>query len=180
VPIEQEIKLAFETIEAARQAVVTAGGRLVRSRRLLDDQLFDTDEAELRRTGMALRIRRDGDEAVLTWKGPSVPGPVKSREELETSIGDAGTVAAMLAALGYLPRFRSQKFREEYDVDAATVTIDEAPCGIYVEIEAIPEVIDRVAALLGRTPADYCVESYSALWRHWCLARNRPFEDMLF
>jgi hypothetical protein len=33
--VEQEVKLQFEDVEAARSAVTTAGGRLVVSRRLL-------------------------------------------------------------------------------------------------------------------------------------------------
>ena len=44
MPVEQEIKLVFADVEAARQAVQTAGGRLVVSRRLLDDTLFDTPD----------------------------------------------------------------------------------------------------------------------------------------
>src|SRR6187200_3554716 len=79
--LEQEIKLAFEHIEAARRAVQTAGGRLDISARLLDDQLFDTPDAQLRRAGTGLRIRRDGARTFLTFKGPVQPGPVKSREE---------------------------------------------------------------------------------------------------
>jgi inorganic triphosphatase YgiF len=68
VALEQEIKLAFESLEAARRAVLTAGGRLVVSRRLLDDRLFDTADERLRRSGSAFRIRRDGDRTLLTFK----------------------------------------------------------------------------------------------------------------
>jgi adenylate cyclase class 2 len=180
VPIEQEVKLSFESVEAARQAVQTAGGRLVVSRRLIEDQLFDTADGQLREKGTALRLRRDGIGAVLTWKGPSEAGPVKTREERETRVGDAAVLESILTALDYRPAFRAQKYREEYRLGDAAVTIDETPAGVFVEIEAAPEEIERVAALLERSPADYRLESYPALWRQWCDEHGRAAGDMIF
>src|SRR5689334_8152275 len=100
--IEQEVKLAFPHAETARHAVRTAGGRLVVSRRLLEDRLYDTLDSRLRQSGRALRVRRDGERAAfLTFKGPVQPGPVKAREELETAIGDPGLVENVFEHLGY-------------------------------------------------------------------------------
>ena len=178
--LEQEVKLAFVSIEAARQAVQTAGGRLVVSRRLILDRLFDTPEFDLRNQGATLRIRRDGARGYLTWKGPLRAGPVKSREELETSVGDADVAEATLLALGFRASFSSEKHREEYALDDALVTIDDTPAGVFVEIEAIPEAIARAAARLGRTPDDYRLESYPSLWRRWCEEHGQPSCDMLF
>jgi adenylate cyclase class 2 len=166
--LEQEIKLQFPNLESARAAVAAAGGCLTVPRRLIDDQLFDTPDGRLGRAGTALRLRRDHDRAVLTVKGPVLPGPVKSREELETSIGDATIAEAMLTALGFQPYFRSQKFREEYTIGSTHLTVDEAPVGVFVEVEGTPEGISRVSVLLGRTPADYRLESYMELWRRRC------------
>lgn len=178
--LEQEIKLRYRTIEAARRAVTAAGGRLVVSRRLLDDVFYDAADGRLRRQSQALRLRRDGPHAVLTWKGPPRPGAVKTREEIETDCADADRLAALLGALGYVACFRTQKYREEYRLDEALVTVDEPPFGIFVEIEASPSVIASVAGRLGRHPADYELDSYVALWRRWCEAQGRPFGDMLF
>jgi adenylate cyclase class 2 len=180
VPVEQEVKLEFPDVEAARRAIVGAGGRLVIARRLIDDQLFDTNDASLRRAGTALRLRREGEVSRLTWKGPLQPGPVKSREELETTIGDVSAMYAMLIALGYRPVFRAQKYREEYALDSAIVTVDQAPFGVFVEIEAAPDVISAVTARLGRSSSDYCLESYPTLWRRWCEDRGLAFTDMMF
>lgn len=178
--LEQEVKLAYPDVEAARLAVTTAGGRLVVSRRLLDDRFFDTHDLRLRRESQALRIRQDGELATLTWKGPPQPGAVKTREEIEADCTNANDLLALLGALGYVPCFRSQKFREEYALGAALVTVDETPFAVFVEVEASPDVIGDVVSRLGRTPADYEVASYVTLWRRWCTARNVPFGDMLF
>ena len=94
--IEEEVKLVFDDAEAARRAVTTAGGRLVVSRRLIDDRLFDTADGWLRRARLSLRVRRDGADAYLTFKGAPRPGPVKSREEIETRIDDAAIGEALV------------------------------------------------------------------------------------
>lgn len=178
--LEQEVKLAYASVEAARQAVATAGGRLVVSRRLLDDTFYDTPDFRLRTAGQGLRIRQDGAHAILTWKGPVQPGDVKIREEIENDGGDAATLGAILGALGYVPHFRAVKYREEYDLAGATVTVDEAPVGVFVEIEASPERIADVTSRLGRTASDYELASYVALWRRAREARGLPFSDMVF
>lgn len=178
--IEHEVKLAFSSVEAARQAVITAGGRLDVSRRLLDDRLFDTADDRLRRSGCALRMRRDDTRGIITFKGPVQPGPVKSREEIETDVGDANVAEAILTSLGYRQTFRAEKYREEHLVGEARVTIDDTPVGVFVEIEAAPDTIDAVTTRLGRTTADHRLDSYASLWDAWCRARGRPFGDMTF
>ncbi|ODS56268.1 MAG: hypothetical protein ABS36_07655 [Acidobacteria bacterium SCN 69-37] len=178
--LEQEVKLSYATVEAARQAVHTAGGRLAVSRRLLDDRFFDTADMRLRREAQALRVRQDGGLAILTWKGPPQAGEVKTREEIETGCTDVHELVALLGALGYVPCFRAQKYREEYAIGTAVVTVDETPFAVFVEIEAPPAAIGEVAVGLGRTPADYEIASYVTLWRRWCAAHDRPFGDMVF
>lgn len=178
--IEQEIKLAFPDIEAARLAVQTAGGRLDVSRRLLDDQLFDTADDTLRATGRTLRVRRDGTTGILTVKGPARPGPVKSREEIEVQVTDAVAVEAQLRLLGFVPRLRMQKYREEYTLEETRLAIDETPIGTFVEIEGGVAAIDRVAAALGRSRADYVLDSYSRLFDTWCRKAGIEGGDMTF
>jgi adenylate cyclase class 2 len=178
--IEQEIKLEFDSPEAARRSVHATGARLVVSRRLLDDALFDTADRQLGQRGSALRIRRDGDRGLLTFKGPVQPAAVKTREEIETPVGDAAAAEGLLRALGYQRWFRSQKYREEFDLDGCHVMIDETPIGVFIELEGTPDAIDRAAGALGRSPRDYGLDSYPRLFRRWCDARGVPFGDMLF
>lgn len=180
MPLEHEIKLAYPTLEAARRAVQAAGGRLVVSRRAIDDQFFDTHDQSLRHAGQVLRIRQDGVNAVLTWKGPAETGLVKTRQEIESGGTDAASLAAILGALGYVPHFRAQKYREEYAIEEAVVTVDDTPAGIFVEIEAPPAVIESVALRLGRTRDDYERASYATIWRRLCEARQVPVGDMIF
>lgn len=178
--IEQEVKLAFPTAEAARQAVTTAGGQLLMARRLVTDQLFDTPDGRLRHEGTTCRLRREPTQAFLTFKGPVLPGRVKIREETETALTDADKMARILGALGLVVTFRAEKYREEYRLGGAVVTVDETPIGVFVEIEGPVAIIDELAKQLERTPAHYRLESYPQLYLMWCAARGQTPGDMTF
>lgn len=161
--LEQEVKLRFENIEAARLAVVSAGGRLVRSRRQQLDRFLDTLDHRLSNGKLALRIRREPDLTTITYKGVPQGGPVKSREEIETTVADADRLELIFSRLGFTERWRYEKHREDYAVGDARVFIDDTAAGVFVEIEATPELIETTAALLGKTPADYILSSYRSL-----------------
>lgn len=178
--IEREIKLRFDSADQARQAVAALGAAPLRPRRLQDDCLLDRDDAELRERGCALRIRRDDARARVTFKGPVVSGPMKMREEIETSVGDADEVARLFASLGYTPRFRYQKYREELRLEGVIIAIDETPIGVFVELEGEEAAITRAAERLGRTPADYVLGSYRTLFVAFRQAQGLPDGDMVF
>jgi adenylate cyclase class 2 len=134
------------------------------ARRLQHDVYLDTADRQLFAAGTALRVRADGDRAFLTFKGPVQPGPLKVRQELETAAHSSATLLAILAALGYAPVFRHEKYREEYRADGAVIAIDETPIGTFVEIEGDADAIERLAASLGFAPSDYMTDSYRALF----------------
>lgn len=161
--IEQEVKLKFESYEAARQAVVTAGGRLVRSERTQHDLFLDTPDAALDRERTALRLRREPGVATLTYKGPPQGGPVKSRQEIETTCADGDATEAILNKLGLVELARMAKSREDYVIGEARVFIDRTAVGVFVEIEGSVEAIATTTAALGRSPADYILLSYRRL-----------------
>jgi adenylate cyclase class 2 len=178
--IEREIKLRFESVDAARHAVARLDATPHTARRLQDDRLLDRDDALLRTRGCALRIRRDGDDIRVTFKGPVVPGAMKMREELETHVGDAAILTRIFEELGFVPRFRYQKYREEYRLDGVIIAIDDTPIGVFVELEGEEVAIGAAAARLGRGPSDYVLASYRTLFVEHRQASGLPDGDMVF
>ncbi len=178
--LEREIKLRFATARDARAAVVAAGATPAAGRRFQDDALFDTDGEDLGRRRCALRLRRDGPRSVVTFKGPVQPGPMKLREELESAVADGAVLQQILERLGLHVWFRYQKFREEFTRDGVVVAIDETPIGTFVEIEGTEEGITAAAAALGRTTADYILDSYHALFLKYREALGFRGFDMVF
>lgn len=178
--LEREIKLAFESADAARTAVLATGAAPLRGRRLQEDALFDTDDERLRRRRCVLRVRSESGRSLLTFKGPVQPGAMKVREEHETVIGDGDVMCRVLEELGLHVWFRYQKYREEYSAADVTIAIDETPVGTFVEIEGGESAIVETANALGRTPADFILDSYRALFVRHRDAFGLSGTDMVF
>ncbi len=179
--LEREIKLRFESAADARQAILTLGAAPYRARRLQDDRLLDDDAASLQRRGCALRLRQEDSTAYLTFKGPVIPGVMKLREEYESALTNGDMVLRTMRELGFTPRFRYQKYREEFRLGDLIIALDDTPVGIFVELEGQEADIETAAAGLGRAQAEYIRASYRTLYLEYRQAHHLPpTGDMVF
>lgn len=180
VPREIEIKFRIDAPDALRERIAAFGGRFM-ARVAEHNRIFDTPDGRLLAGGCALRVRDcrplkttapasqhlapGAPAATITFKGPRAPGPVKDREEHETTVGDADTAAAILNELGFRERLCYEKRRETWRLDDCEVTLDELPqLGWFAEIEG-PDAatIQALADRLGLTDEHVVPESYVTL-----------------
>jgi adenylate cyclase class 2 len=177
--LEREVKLRFESPEAARSAILATGATPLRCRRLQEDVLLDTEDEALRRRGCVLRIRTESGKSLLTFKGPLQPSTMKIRDEFETVVSDGEVLQRVLEELGLHAWFRYEKYREEYSAEEVTIALDETPVGTFVEIEGMEHGILEITKSLGRQAGDFVLDSYRTLFvRH-----RKEFglgENMLF
>jgi adenylate cyclase class 2 len=181
-PFETEVKIAITDKKAAQDLIEAQGYRVIGPRTLQSDQVFDSPDNALRRSGQLLRLRSEGSGAILTYKGPAVQGIAhKSREEIETSAGDGPTVQRILEKIGFVRTFRYEKYRTTYRApdQPGLIELDETPIGVFLELEGPAYWIDRAAAALGFATQDYITASYAALYRDHVSAHGGP-PDMLF
>ncbi len=163
--VETEIKLKVSGPEAARAALRKLGAAPVRPRHLQVNVLWDDPKGSLRARGCVLRVRTTTGPAVLTFKGPREEEEgVKAREEIETTVGDAQALEAILGAAGFRPVFRYEKYRETYRWRDAEIVVDETPIGSYLEVEGPATTIHAAAQALGYTQHEYVTASYPALF----------------
>ncbi|MEO6401772.1 MAG: class IV adenylate cyclase [Vicinamibacteria bacterium] len=164
-PVETEAKISVRSFAPIKRGIVAAGGRLINARALEINTLFDDLGGSLRSVGKSFRVRRYGDQGVVTLKGPAtVRDGLKSRMELETEVRSPDRLAQILGELGFGPIFRYEKFREVWRVGSALLCLDETPLGNFVEIEGTVSVIRRVAAKLGVASSRFLSTSYPMLW----------------
>ena len=178
--LEREIKLRFPSAEDARAAVVASGATPLLGRRLQEDSLLDTDDEQLRRRRCVLRVRVECGKSRVTFKGPVQPSTVKMREEVETVVGDGEALLKIFEELGLHVWFRYEKYREEYTHEDLIVAIDETPVGVFVEIEGGEQGIAAMAEALGRSEADYVVDSYRGLFLKYREEMGLSGPDMVF
>ena len=164
VTLEREVKLRFPTVDEALMAIEATGATALRCRRLQEDYLLDDSQETLRRRRCVLRVRIESGKSLLTFKGPVQPSHMKLRDEIETVVGDGETLIRCLEQLGYRVWFRYQKYREEFSAADLTIAIDETPVGTFVEIEGGEAAILSMTCALGRTPADFILDSYYRLF----------------
>ena len=111
---ETEIKLRVESAPEAAGRLAAAGFACSKPRVFEVNLLLDTPDARVRGRGEVLRVRECGGETILTYKGPASRERHKSREEIETHVGEAGAILTVMARLGYEPTYRYEKFRTEF------------------------------------------------------------------
>ena len=182
MPLEREIKLRFDTAEAAREQILSSdlGATPLRGRRLQEDCLLDTTDNQLYGRRSALRVRSESGKSLLTFKGPVQVSAMKLREEHETVVADGAVLMTILAELGLRVWFRYEKYREEFAAADVVLAIDETPIGVFVEVEGSEEHIHLAAAALQRSTDDYITGSYRALFLEHCKAAGLEPGDMLF
>lgn len=176
MPKEREIKFIMESPERA-QGLLAEAGAVARGARAFEDNLVLDDAGRaLGNRGVLLRLRRYGATATLTVKSDAeVQDGLKVREEREVRVAEFDAMRELLAALGYAPVFRYQKYRTNYDLTGTVASLDETPIGTYLEIEGEPEAVRLAAERLGLDLAHGLTQSYMELFRAF-----RKMGDMVF
>lgn len=163
--VEQEVKFRLSSWEDGETRLTRAGAVLEKPRSFERNQLFDFEDRRLEERGEALRLRQVEGDSWLTLKCPHQgTGRIKRRREFESSLSDGNAVEAILERLFLAVRFRYEKYRATYRVGDATVTLDEVPIGIYMEIEGEPAAIASSAEKLGLLMEDALNATYPRLY----------------
>lgn len=181
-PIENEIKLAVESVTKARALFRRHRFEVIEPRVFEQNLVLDDDHGSLRSGGKLLRVRAAGDRITCTFKGPDKPGRHKRRVENEFSASDLDACLAIFAGIGFHETFRYEKYRTEFgrDGEKGIATLDETPIGIYLELEGPVRWVDRTAKEFGFTGDAYITASYGQLYLEWCAARGMKPTDMRF
>lgn len=159
--IETEVKIKIGDPRPVRVKLLALGAVVCRDRVLEEDTLYDFPDGRLREARRALRLRRAGRRAALTFKGtPQKSRSFKVREEFETAVSDAGQARKILKALGLQPAFAYAKHRTVLRQGRLKITLDETPAGNFLELEGKRHEITRFARRLGFGRADFIRANY--------------------
>jgi len=180
---EIEVKIPLRSSAGIHNRLASIGFTVAAPRCFEANTVYDTLDQSLRQKNMLLRLRQSGSQRILTWKGPEISGPHKSRPELETAIASLETLHKILDQLGYHPVFRYEKYRTEFEAanqQDAKITFDETPIGEFLELEGAADWIDETARKLNFSPHDYVLASYGKLYLDDCARRGVQPGNMVF
>jgi adenylate cyclase class 2 len=180
---EVEIKFLVDDVRALTRKLKDGGFKLQTKRTHEMNTLYDTPDFALRGRGELLRIRKYGEDWVLTHKAKKAGGENerhKTRVETETKVDDGKKLDSIVRALGFQPSFAYEKFRAEWTDGKGHVVVDETPIGNIAEIEGSARWIDRTARLLGIPEEKYVTKNYATLFQEWRLSTGSKAENMTF
>jgi adenylate cyclase class 2 len=134
--IEIEIK-ARANLEALRKKLKQDGAALERAVEQTDIY-YNAPDRDFAKTDEALRLRNEGGQIFLTYKGPKLDAESKTRKEVEVEVAGFDGMEDILHSLGYGATLRVHKTREIYHLDGAVVCLDRVDgLGDFVELETL-------------------------------------------
>ena len=138
--LEFELKVRTSSLDPVRQQLIGHNARFC-GRIHEHDIYYNAPHRDFGITDEAIRVRYTNDHALVTYKGAKIKtSGLKAREELNIVV-DSGTVfEQMLDRLGFTRTAEVNKWRENYRLFDAAITLDEVEgLGTFVEIEVLAE-----------------------------------------
>lgn len=176
--VERELKFSLGEMNALRERLGELEAERLSTSQLEDNWLLDRD-SEMQRTGCVLRLRNDGQGAVVTFKGPpTFEGGVKIRTEHESRVDSLEKMQNLFESLGYLPVRRYQKMREEWRLGGVIIALDHTPIGDFVEFEGVGA--ETVARRCGFPEEEAEQRNYLGIYDDYLKENPEAPPDMVF
>jgi len=134
-PREREVKFTIRSSKLAKETALALGASIVGRSHQMDRYLMNP----CRKTNLAreaLRLRHEGTDHRLTYKGPRRRSAVTDRPEIECTIGDPLSMEEILTRLGFRKLVDVRKVRNIYELQNFRICIDVVQdLGSFSEIE---------------------------------------------
>jgi adenylate cyclase, class 2 len=182
--IETEVKFRVANIESLGSKLQQIGFKLLTPSTFERNTLYDTADRTLRARQEILRVRRYGDQWIITHKGlPRNYDPLgrhKKRVETETRVEDGEAMATIFERLGLVPVFTYEKWRTEWADATGHCVVDETAIGVFAELEGPDDWIDDVGRGLGLAASEFMTLSYGKLFEIWKQETGSEATDLTF
>jgi adenylate cyclase, class 2 len=146
-----EIEKKYRLTKPLREAVLRRLpqiGAVPRGEEFEENTLYGGAHLEPGR--VALRLRRVGKRAMLTYK-ERYPrdSAIKYQREDETGVADPDAMHTILEALGFAPAVVYEKRRQTWRLGQTEIVLDELPFGLFMEIEGSEADIKAIEKKIG-------------------------------
>jgi len=165
--LEIEVKIRIEDPQRVREKLLQSGSVLHKERHFEDNIIWDFPDKSLFNKKSVLRLRKSGEKAFLTFKGPQQKSrKFKVREEFETEVKNPKQTIKILQSLGYRIAFRYQKHRAVFHTKKLVICLDETRIGHFLELEGDRSDIVRFTEILGYSKREFIKTDYPELFKN--------------
>ncbi len=145
--------------------------------------MYDNKDGLMQKTDGRIRLRYLGESGkkVLTYKKPleSVNG-AKREIEYEIDFSDKEEqIENILNAMEFDITTSYERYRTEWKINSAHITIDEYPFADFVEIEGEQEEIEKIALMLGLDFDKALDKPADTLFQEWRKNRGLSFKGVM-
>lgn len=182
--IENEIKFKIRkgNVSRIRKQLISLNPKKVLKYRQIDYSFAGSEKMVLPEAAL-LRVRKQGKDTIITFKGPVIPSKFKKRKEINIFISNHGKsnnfkkTIQLFTDIGLRPLFQKEKIREEFVFNKTNVCLDKLPfIGFYCEIEGSNKDIVKIAKKLGFSQEEKIKESYSKLFSLFCIIHSKEMK----
>lgn len=164
----KEIEIKAKIEEDISRKIIENNGIFLREV-FQEDIYFEHPCKDFKKSDEALRLRKEENNFILTFKGKREEGKVKKREEIETKVEE--TIIEILERLGFKRMCIVRKKRKEFSLGNVKIFIDDVEnLGKFIEIEGSEEEIFKIIKILGIK--EYIKETYLELIMKQTLAQH--------
>ncbi len=136
MPIEIEAKAYANNLHDIEEKILSMGAKLIWQGGQ-KDTYYNHPARDFASTDEALRVREEGENVILTYKGPKIDDLTKTREEIKVNVGDMSSIMEILMKLGFKEVGVVKKHRKKYILSEFKICLDNVDnLGAFVEVEA--------------------------------------------
>lgn len=121
---EVEVKILDINREDIESRLLSLGAR-----KTFDGEMcavyFDRSDDSLKKSGDLLRVRKEGNECVLTFKKFVCNEPAKIRKEFEVTVSDLESIRRVFEQLGFKEWLVVKKHRTSYELQGVNFELDK-------------------------------------------------------
>jgi adenylate cyclase class 2 len=155
----KEIEIKAKIEEDLSNKIIENNGVFLREV-FQEDIYFNHPCRDFKESDEALRLRKEGNNFILTFKGRREEGKIKKREEIEAKVEES--IIEILERLGFKKVCIIRKKRKEFSLGNVKIFIDDVEnLGKFIEIEGNEEKIFNIMKMLGIK--EYIKETYLEL-----------------
>ncbi|MFW9922411.1 MAG: class IV adenylate cyclase [Candidatus Thorarchaeota archaeon] len=132
---EVELKFSIDDIESIEYDLIEEQAELIEIV-MQRDHYYNHPTRDFQKTDEAFRIREEGQDCYITYKGPKLDTDSKTRQEIELKIEQFDKMNQLLQLLGFTKVLVVSKERKKYFLRNIVFSLDFVETlGTYLEVE---------------------------------------------
>ena len=143
--------------------------------------MYDNPSHIMQITDGRIRLRKSGEDTILTYKKPLSRKGIKKEIEYETKVSDFDIMEKIFGMMEFTKTTSYERYRSYFHKKDVDVMIDEFPYGVFVEMEGNEGVIIELSKELGFNMEDNLTDSCDTIYTKRCILKGiEPSKHILF